>query len=427
MRIFRPKFAVALIACSLLTAQATSLSARSSPLLLTEGKYWHGVYPGGCTGNEDDISCAGITSYENHVGRSVAWVYFSNNWFTPEAAAFPWDQVCAIHSRGAVPFIRLMLRPDTEKIVRDQPYSAEKIRKYFANLDKVNSGAVDSYLRRWGADARDYKFPLIVEIGTEVNDKTHSWNASYNGGPAGADKFKRAFRHIVEQMRAQGASNITWVFHVTPYGDPGDDWNKLERYYPDDPAHPEWDVVDWLGVSVYGAQTPQVERKKDYNCPEFEPQMSEVYRRLDRMAPKVGNVEKPVFILEFGESANHPYARKSDAKWQRCKPDVWAKDALDSILATTSATDHRNPRWPRLRGFSWWNERWEEDGEANMRVQDLPFLAGRFWDYLTKAPYKDRIIDRPQYTPEFVIPSGSDACKGRECLRDCSAPLALHP
>ena len=44
-----------------------------------EGKYYHGVYPGGISGEEDDITSADVAAYETAVGRKVAWVYFSHN------------------------------------------------------------------------------------------------------------------------------------------------------------------------------------------------------------------------------------------------------------------------------------------------------------------------------------------------------------
>ena len=191
--------------------------ARQPLVTLTEGKYLHGVYPGSSIGNEDDFSCAMVNTYVGSVGRPAAWVYFSNNRFTREMAVFPRSKACDIHALGAVPFIRLMLRPDTDPIVtaRGVPYSSEKIRTYFANLDRINEGKVDDLLQRWGKDASAFGFPLIVEFGTEVNDNSHSWNASYNGGPAGAEKFKAAFRRVVDQVE-------------------NEDWNRLERYYPDD-------------------------------------------------------------------------------------------------------------------------------------------------------------------------------------------------
>ena len=45
------------------------------------GCLYHGVYPGGITGEEDDITLADVTSYESAAGRAVAWVFFSNNWY----------------------------------------------------------------------------------------------------------------------------------------------------------------------------------------------------------------------------------------------------------------------------------------------------------------------------------------------------------
>jgi hypothetical protein len=388
-------------------------SARQPLVVLTEGKYLHGVYPGSSIGNEDDFTCAMLDAYVGSVGRPVAWVYFSNNWFTQEMAVFPWSKVCDIHRLGAVPFIRLMLRPDTEKIKKDgdAPYSSKKMQRYFANLDHINAGDVDELLQHWGRDARDFGYPLIVEFGTEVNDETHGWNASYNGGPTGAEKFRLAYKHVVDQVKNKaGAHNVIWVFHVTASDGPDESWNRLEKYYPDDPAHPENDVVDWLGVSVYGAQTPKKHKHDDENCPEFKPQMDEVYGRLKALAPEQpGRAAKPVFVLEFGETAGHPYAKKKEAKWQRCKPEVWADAALKAMLTTTSPTDPKNPWWPRLRGFSWWNETWEEDGIVDMRVQQMPLLAERFKHYLTDAPYSLMIVDRPQYAPDFAAPA-DDPC-----------------
>lgn len=340
----------------LLCAVMTPVGAQQQLITLEEGKYLHGVYPGSSIGDEDDFSCPMIKAYVSSVGRPVAWVYFSNNWFKRETAVFPWSKACDIHALGAIPFIRLMLRPDTDPIksARDVPYSSEKIRNYFANLDRISSGDVDELLQRWGREARAFGFPLIVEFGTEVNDHSHGWNASYNGGPAGAEKFQSAFRHVVDQVKNKaGAHNIIWVFHVTAGDSPEADWNRLERYYPDDPAHPERDVVDWLGVSVYGAQSTKKEKPDDENCPEFTPQLNDVYKRLNDMTPKQDwRPAKPIFVLEFGETSGHPYAKKKDAKWQRCKPEVWAEAALKAMLTAKSPAEPQNPWWPRLRGFS---------------------------------------------------------------------------
>jgi hypothetical protein len=56
------------------------------------------------------------------------------------------------------------------------------------------------------------------------------------------------------------------------------------------------------------------------------------------------------------------------------------------MLTSASLTDPKNLYWPRLRGFSWWNETWEDHGVVDMRVQVMPRLAERFRYYLTADP-----------------------------------------
>ncbi len=385
--------------------------AQNQRIILPEGKFYHGVYPGGPpddenSGNEDMVRCEDIRSYVNSAGRNVSWVYFSDNWFSKSDTAFPWAKVCCIRRSGAIPFIRLMLRPDTNKIK-----SREKIDKYFANLERINAGEVDQALQAWGNAARDFGHPLIVEFGTEVNDKSHSWNGNWHAlkpkhGPKdfsyGPQQFKQAFKRIVQQVtQIGGAANITWAFHVTAQDDPAADWNRLEAYYPEG-------VIDWLGVSVYGAQTPKKERDDEDNCREFDVQFEPLYRRLQALAP-----DKPIVILEFGETSGHPYAKRKEAEWQRCKQNVWAQNAFRSILTSR--------QWPMLRGFSWWNEKWQEDGVANMRIQDSSELTSVFRNFLTSEPYRGLIIDRPIFSGD-VTAANSSLCDREVCSPACANP-----
>jgi hypothetical protein len=142
------------------------------------------------------------------------------------------------------------------------------------------------------------------------------------------------------------------VWHVNWDDEPDEDWNHFENYYPGD------DVVDWLGVSCYGALTPQ---DKDEVTP-LETEMNAAYPRLAALA-----AHKPIMLLEFGETAGNP----------KSAPEDWAQEALDHLLAH---------RWPRVRGFSWWNEHWENDDnpahDTTMRVQDIPALATVWRDSL---------------------------------------------
>jgi len=293
------------------------------------------------------------------VGRRVAWVYFSHNWYA--GTSFPRETAEWIRTMGAVPYIRLMLRGEDNKI------SAR------FNVGAVLGGELDGDLQRWAVEAREFATPLIVEYGTECNGEWFPWNGAHHGNgetaafgdpakPDGPERFAAAYRHIVGIMRAARASNITWVFHVNATDDPEEDWNRFENYYPGD------GYVDWVAVSAYGPQEPM-----DDWAASFREQMDECYARLQRLAKN-----KPVIVAEFGCTAGSPAAR----------PEQWAEEALRDILCG---------RWPRVIGFCWWNERWQNDDDAahdtTMRVQDIPELAAVFRQQLEAAG--DTVVDRP--------------------------------
>ena len=58
-----------------------AVSDESGPSMATPpaGTYYHGVYPGGRSGWEDDLTPADLDAYEAAAGREAAWVYFSHN------------------------------------------------------------------------------------------------------------------------------------------------------------------------------------------------------------------------------------------------------------------------------------------------------------------------------------------------------------
>jgi hypothetical protein len=319
------------------------------------GALYHGVYPGSTAdpGSEDAIAPADLDAYERTVGHSVAWVYFSHEW--SHGASFPLAAATWIRARGAVPFIRLMMRTDTDETSRGS--AAE--RTYA--LSTIVSGAHDAALAAWGDAARDFATPIVAEWGTEMNGDWFPWNAAHNGRNAAATAlFVSAWRRIVGIVRARGARNVTWVFHVNDDDSPKAPYNALESYYPG----AQW--VDWVGFSAYGAQSASDD------CGEFVPAADSVVKRLRALAP-----DKPLFVLELGV----------DARARRCasSPAAWTEAALAAILGR---------RWPDVRGFSWWNERWENAGGAgwtDMRVQDSPDLAAA----LTKSLGKGVTMDRP--------------------------------
>lgn len=331
------------------------------------GRLYHGVYPGGLTGDEDDLTVKDLREYESAVGQPAAWVYFSHNWFTGRSRAFPRVTADWIRAAGSTPYIRLMLREKPEQDRRDHTFTHQGI------ID----GLFDRDLRAWARAARDYGGPLLVEWGTEFNGIWFPWNGAWHGRDKkkgfgdpkkydGPERFAAAFRHIVELMRAEGATNIAWVWHPDVHDDPREDWNRMENYYPGD------DVVDFLALSTYGPITPD------------EPASEKLGDMLDYSVPRLSELApgKPVIVAEFGCTAGNSTA----------SPAPWAADALASLLAR---------KHPSIIGFSWWNERWPNDDnpkhDTTMRVQDLPELARVFRESF--ATHADELQTRMLIVP----------------------------
>ena len=318
------------------------------------GKLYHGVYPGGVTGEESDLTIDDLRSYEAEAGKSVAWVYFSHNWY--EGREFPIETATWIREAGSIPFVRIMLRSSAEQSVEEPLF----------NLQAIIEGQFDSDLHNWCVSARAFATPLLAEYGTEVNGEWFPWNGAWNGAgktadygnssePDGPERFRDAYRHIIQACRDEGADNITWVFHINANDYHKEEWNAFESYYPGD----EW--IDWIGISSYGALTQQ-----DEYWEEFRDGMDALYPRLDALT-----ADKPIFIAEFGVTKNNPLGDQAE----------WARVAL---------TDLTSFRWPRIIGFSWWNEWWQNDDNpahnSNMRLQDNHALATIFREMVGDNP-----------------------------------------
>jgi len=289
---------------------------------------------------EDEVPESQLGAYVSASGSpGLAYVYLTNNWF--RSRHFPTSVVARVRARGAVPVVRLMLRSsDDEATGPDADYP----------LSDLTSGRLDADLKVWAREAASVPGPVYAEYGTEMNGNWFAWNAAWNGQEKGAAQFVQAYRHLVNVVREAGAGNVRWIFHVAAQDDPDVAWNRLEAYYPGG------DFISVLGVSAYGAQTPQEE-----DIQSLREQLDAVMPRLHALAPT-----KPALLLEFGSVAG-----------ASVKPEAWADAALNDLTSG---------RWPQLRGFSWWNSAWQNDAvtahDSELRVERQPELAAVFRRYL---------------------------------------------
>jgi hypothetical protein len=336
--------------------QIPTPSPITSPIPLPpDGHLYHGVYPGG--NEKEDVTLKDLLDYERAVGKTATWVYFSTYWF--ESREFPTNISTWIRNSGSIPYIRMMLQSEYKFDGKETVYT----------LDNILAGQFDSDLHAWCVSARQFSDHLIVEYGTEMDTAMFPWSGSRNGGgrldgygdpslPDGPERFRDAYRHIIQICRNAGAVNITWVFHTASDYDPEDPdnvWNRIDYYYPGD------DWIDWIGVSVYGVHTPMASY---YDI--FQENMDHIHPLILKMAP-----HKPIIIAELGSAKNNPFLDQVE----------WTRDALTAITSL---------RYQNLIGFAWWNEAWQNDDDPShdttMRIQDNPDLQTLFRELLGANP-----------------------------------------
>ena len=94
-----------------------------------------------------------------------------------------------------------------------------------------------------------------------------------------------------------------------------------------------------------------------------------------------------------------------------CDQAEWTEAALTDTVAA---------RWPRLIGFSWWNEMWENDNnsdhDTNMQLQDNPDLTAVFQRLVGEEP---RVLGR--------IPEPGQSLATREPAYAQPAPTGAAP
>ena len=242
--------------------------------------------------DEDWVKTDLINQFEQLAGRKLVWAYFTQGWYV--SLDFPRQTVLDVWRNGQIPFIRF--EPSSAHFAGAPPLETLPEQTY--TLQHIVDGQFDPQLRRWADAVHDTNIPLLIEFGPEVNDDNRPWNAKWNGAgqtdgygdpnyPDGAERFRDAFRHIVDLFREENATNVTWFFHADGTKQ-WDWWNELKWYYPGD------DYIDWIGITEYGNLSP------DEPMIPFTDKLdaSSVYNDLSSIS------QRPLSILETGAVEN---------------------------------------------------------------------------------------------------------------------------
>ncbi len=211
----------------------------------------------------------------------------------------------------------------------------------------IAAGKWDAYIDHWGDAAKAFGHPFLVSFANEMNGQWFPWSGMFygidrkvpNSKPVryvAPEVFKAAFRRVVDRVRARGATNVLWVFHVMNYSMPqamgcdypgAMEWNKMAQYYPGSK------YVDWLGMSAYGQQYVE-----DHWSP-FEPLIDWPCEELSEVDPT-----KPIMIAEWGIGEFPQFGSKSG----------FIAEAFQTMK-----------QYPKIKAEIFWNERWQNEPSQN--------------------------------------------------------------
>lgn len=131
-----------------------------------------------------------------------------------------------------------------------EPVDSRYTSKDSYPLTKISAGTYDTYLRSAARQAKAVGAPFIIRFGHEMNGFWYPWGqpralhpqnvATASNTPA---RYVAAYRHIVDVFRAEGATNVAWMW--SPNLTDANTQLPLAKLYPGD------SYVDVIGISGY--------------------------------------------------------------------------------------------------------------------------------------------------------------------------------
>ena len=357
---FKLKIAISLLSTLLFLScggggESSSHSTQSStPQKLQPPK--EGIYFGAFPdfgGSEDIVTKTRVKKFEKLIDKNLLWACFSQNWYS--GVEYPQKAIDEISSQGVVPYVRLMPRSDEEQFHSEELFT----------MQNIIDGKFDKELHQWAIDAKDDGTPLLLDFAVEMNGEWFSWSGVFNGKGTknlygdptyydGAERYRDAYRHIIDIFREEDVRNITWFFHANINSQPNEEWNQPKYYYPGD------DYIDWVGVSLYGAMNSE----EDY-WESFEEILESRYQSILDISD-----DKPFALLEFGVTDGNPLGDKAE----------WLSGAFETIL---------EGNYIEFSAISYWHENWEEESgaEATIRVDSSAESLETFRRYVADETF----------------------------------------
>ncbi|WP_115460892.1 glycoside hydrolase family 26 protein [Winogradskyella aurantiaca] len=184
---------------------------------------------------------------------------------------------------------------------------------------KAGNGDFDRVIKKFCAWAKSTNRPIYLRIGYEFDGPHNELDP---------EEYVRAYRHIVDLMRAKGVENVAFVWHSyasKPYKD-----HPVSAWYPGD------DYVDWVAISVFGHA---------YGGEDFGPYCDDVLKFAKQH-------KKPVMIAE--SNPIHGIDKEQNEVW-----DQWFVNFFTfAYRKNIKAISFINENWQQTKipGISEWKD-----------------------------------------------------------------------
>lgn len=206
-----------LLALAMLVAVALAVPSPASA-----AARWVGYYASGAPWD-----MATLDLVEASGGRTAKAVnLFQDHTYFPSAA------MSSIRSNGSVPLVTMEFWDYTKGT--DQPA---------LSLDAIARGDHDAAIRRWAGNAKGWGDEIWLRPFHEMNGNWYPWGGTVNGNTP-AD-FVPAWKHVVDVVRSEGATNVKFVWSPNAESVPGTAANAIASYWPGDA------YVDYLSIDGY--------------------------------------------------------------------------------------------------------------------------------------------------------------------------------
>ncbi|MDD5492547.1 MAG: glycosyl hydrolase [bacterium] len=201
-------------------------------------------------------------------------------------------------------------------------------------LDLIDNSVYDANLDALGNWIKNLARPVYLRVGYEFDNPDFGYDA---------EKYVRAYKHVVDHLRAQGITNVAYVWHSYASA------NSVTaiNWYPGD------GYVDWVGISFFA--TDNIARMND----------------IAAIAVQHG---KPLMIAEAT-----PYGigtLSGQSSW-----DTWFDPFFDYIAAKkVKLVSYINWDWETIPQF--YNQGW-----GNCRIQNNLTVKGNWISETSQAKY----------------------------------------